>query len=206
MCQPYMNSWEMAYDALEWDDLEILRDFWDTQKGSFDKSWSIPFDGTTYAACQFENDDFSYVESDFFKRYSLALKFRQVKAQGTALSAVTAVYPEISTGIITGTPFATTRGYKTLQVENDAGFPYTYAQRPTPLHSWALPYPAIKPDEAATLQAFFLAMGGRYKQFSFTDPVTGLTHTKVCFAQDRLEVRHLSKNVRSTNVELVEYA
>lgn len=206
MCQPYMNAWEMPFEDLTATDLDTLRTFWDLQKGAFDKSWTLPFDGTSYAACQFDGDDFAYTEGPgATNRYSLSLKVKQVKKQA-AIGSATAVFPEISTGVVTQLPYGVTRSYRTLRAENDGGFSYTYAQRATPLHGWNLSFGAITAAEAGTLQSFFLAMGGRWKQFQFTDPNDASVHTKVCFAQDRLEVRHLSKNVRSTQIELVEYA
>ena len=80
MTQGHMNSFELQFDGLSAADRATVRDFIDLQKGQFDKSWTFPFDGTNYAACQFEMDELSATEAETaIGRYGFSLKIRQVK-------------------------------------------------------------------------------------------------------------------------------
>jgi hypothetical protein len=204
--QPYLNAWELQYDGVTQADRNTLRDFWDLQKGAFDRSWTFPFDGVNYAACQFVDDDFAYTESESaINRYTLTLRIKQVKKQG-AMTITAPAFPEITSGVRTQLPYTVTRAYKTLKSETDAGYCYTYAQRETPLHKFSLSFGAITPAEMGTLLTHFLACGGPYRKFSFTDPDSGTVYTNCAYAQDRLEIRFNSKNVRSTSIEIQQFA
>lgn len=205
LTQNFMNSFEMEYEGITQADRNALRDFWDLQKGAFDKSWTFPFDGANYADCQFEDDEFAYSEQPTaLGRYSLSLKFRQVKKHA-AMTFSAPAFPEISTGVKTQLPYSVIRSYRTLKADTDAGFAYTHALRATPLHRFVLSFGAITATEAGTLLTHFLACGGRYRSFSFTDPDSATTYTNCCYAQDRLEIRHISANVRATQIEIEQY-
>lgn len=204
--QPMLNAWELQYEGLTVADRNTLRDFWDLQKGAFDKSWTFPFDAVNYADCQFDGDEFGQAEGETaINRYNLMLRIRQVKKHAT-MTLTAPAFPEITSGVRTQLPYSVTRAYNTLRSETDAGFCYTYAQRETPLHRFSLSFGAITPAEMTTLLAHFIACGGPYRKFSFIDPDSGTAYTNCAYAQDRLEIRFASKNVRSTSIEIQQFA
>lgn len=204
---PILNAWVLEYRSLTWANLSTLRTFFQTQKGQFDKSWTFPFDGTSYTAMTFDQDDFTYTETaEAINRYSVSLRCRQVAKSGSYSSGLSAVFPSIRTGVVTQLPFSTSERFKTFKVDMDSGQRYTYAARANPRRAWTLEFPALTNSELLTLMNFFLSMNGPLSTFSFTDPTTGSTYTTVRFADDTFTARYLSANVRAARVELEEFA
>lgn len=204
---PILNAWVLDYKGLTAANLSTLRTFFQTQKGQFDKSWTFPFDGTSYTAMTFDQDDFTFTETaDAVGRFSLSLRVRQVAKSGSYSSGLSAVFPSIRSGVITQLPFTASERFKTLKVDMDSGQRYTYAARATPRRAWTLEFSALTASELATLMNFFFSMNGSLSTFSFTDPNSGTTYTTVRFADDTFVARYLSANVRAARVELEEFA
>jgi hypothetical protein len=71
-------SFRLDYSGISKADMVLLRDFYNTAKGSFDTTWSIAIDGTTYSNMTFVSEKFSARESTR-GRYDVMLEARQVK-------------------------------------------------------------------------------------------------------------------------------
>ena len=199
-----LHAFTLQYERIAAADLATLKGFFDTQKGGFDKTWVFPFNGTNYSAMRFEQDDFTIIEASP-NRYNVGLKIRQV-ASPTVYSSATAVFPAIATGIVTQLPYTSSFRYRSILSEMPSGQVYTHAARAGALGLWTLTFEAILNSELNTLMDFFCAMHGPFSQFSFTDPRTGTTHTKCRFAQQMIQARYVSANVRSTQIQIEEYA
>jgi hypothetical protein len=206
-CGAPRESWLLDFRSLRWADVAALRTFKDAQKGSFDKTWTFPFDGTSYTGCVFDDDSLTITEqAGAMKRWALSLRFRQVKTSATYSSGVSPVFPQIRAGVTTQLPFVSTAAFKTYGLDVEIGQRYTYAARAIPLMSWALSFPALTQSELATLWNLFASVGGRFGTISFTDPNTGTTYPNCRFGQDSLQVRYLSAAVRSTSLQIEQFA
>lgn len=202
-----LNAWTFQYTGISAADLATLKTFFVTQKGAFDKSWVLPFNGTSFTAMTFDQDDFTYVETaEAINRFSLSLRCRQVATSGTYASGASAVFPSIRAGVKTQLPFTTSFHFETVKGDMDTGQRHSYANRTAPLGAWTLDFSAITESELNTLIDFFTSMGGSYKEFSFTDPTTGVTHSKCRFSSDELSFRYISAAVRSLSLQIEEYS
>jgi hypothetical protein len=52
----------LVFTSIEGYDLAKIRAFWISAKGSFDNTWSITIDSTTYLNCCFANDQWLFTE------------------------------------------------------------------------------------------------------------------------------------------------
>lgn len=197
---PLTNSWRCEWSGLTNADAATLETFWATQKGAADTSWDITIDGTTYARCAFDDDEFARLETpDRPNRWSVSLSFSQIASAGTFPSA-TATFPEIKPGVFTQLPYTVTQAFSTVRIDQESGGSYRYAQQASGRLSFGLTFEQITPDEAETLRAFFIAMRGRYTPFSFTDH--GGTVQTCHFDQDAIAIRYNGPNSRSTELRL----
>lgn len=73
-----LTSLVLTYERINPTDLATIFTFFNTQKGAFDKTWSITFDGISYSYMVFVHDDFSPVESSP-GLWNLTLRARQVR-------------------------------------------------------------------------------------------------------------------------------
>ena len=201
-----LNSWVLEYNSLKIADVNTLRAFFETQKGEFDKTWVFPFDGASFTAMTFEQDDFGYTEEATRPGYfNLQLRCRQVAKSGTYASGLAATFPTINGGVRTQLPFTTTLRFKSIKIDMDSGQKYAFAARAAALRSWSLNYSVITPAELATLQDFFCSMGGPLSPFTFRDPETAVDYT-ARFGSDVFNFRYVSKNHRSTSLQIEQLA
>ena len=192
-----MNAWVLTYPALIWADVDTLRTFFATQKGAFDSTWNFPFLGATYAACVFDQDEFSY-ERDQRGRYSVSLRFRQTKKGETP--AALGAFPSVRQ-----TPLVAFECFETVRNDMPSGLRYSYANRGTALRKYTLNFPWIDETELGTVMTHFVNAGGRWKSFSFTDP-NDLSSVTVRYASDTLEARYIDRRHCSMTVQLEQVA
>jgi phage-related protein len=198
---PQINSWDLQYNDLSYTDLAILRDFFDLQKGAFDKTWTFPIDATNFANCTFIGDVFDYTE-DSPLRFRVSLSLRQVRSAGMPASPP-ASFPSIKPGVVTQLPFGTRHFYETVSVEMPSGQKYSASTITNPMRTWSLAFPVLTRAEANALLGFFAATWGRLKTFEWTDPQTTEVFPRVRFAQDEIAIEHRTPNTVSTSL-LVE--
>jgi hypothetical protein len=114
-------------------------------------------------------------------------------------------YPTFDGGMVVQLPSSRVTRFETIRTDGDGGTRLTEYLYSTPVHVWNLEYPALTDSEAGTLKTFFLARGGRYEEFTFTDPWTTDVHTKCRFGMDELAIRQIAKNYNTCSVVIEEY-
>ncbi len=152
-------------------DVETLRNFFRAQKGAYD-DFTLVFDGYEYQNMVFDQDVFEPVEESMPNRFSLELKLKQTRPNGWFWipSPSDDTYPHINLGVLTQRPWTNGETFHTNKIDMETGRRYSYAWIQEPIKQWALNYPVITHDEAATLLKFFHKMHGRYGTFKFDDP------------------------------------
>jgi hypothetical protein len=214
-----LEQFVLAYKGLVAADRDALKEFYATTKGQYVSSWSFTIGASTYPSLMFTDDNFVSVESDRPNLYDVTLKVRQV-APGGAPGASGATWPLTSTGAITQRPFAQTVRYRTTENTNPNGPSYSAAwfdggwiANPTlgwpgfptrGLMAWKLEFPCISDTDMQTLEAFFIAMNGRWQTFSFTDPDSQIIYTSVRFDMDSFTYNYTALGSASTTVLLTE--
>lgn len=73
-----VSEFELVFTDIDGYDLSLLVEFFNSVKGQFDATWTLPINGQTYNNCSFLQDDFTYTEAKP-ERYSVTLKCRQEK-------------------------------------------------------------------------------------------------------------------------------
>lgn len=117
----------------------------------------------------------------------------------------TGIYPKLPNGCITQRPF--TQNGKFLTTRNDVpnGPRYAYAEWPAAHGAWIASYPVITLAELAGLLNFFIAMGGRYSTFSFTDPITSAAHANCRFDSDAFAAKYVGGLQWSVALPIAEF-
>jgi hypothetical protein len=199
-----LNSFSIQWNGLRAADLAPIRQWFATIKGAYDSTWSFVLGGETFPDMALEDDTLAVVENQA-KRLSVSLKFRQTAASGT-WSARDARYPAIRQGVITQFPYTGTSSFLTTRNDLETGPRYAYYERATPRRGWKCSYSVIAPAELLTLMQFFVAMGGRFGSFTFTDPDSKTEYTECRFDQDAFEVSYQGRCRCSLTLTIVQIA
>lgn len=199
-----LNSWTLGFEGLDFADVLTLEAFNDTVKGSFDSTWTFPFDGTSYTDCVFETDSMEFTEKDP-KVFAAELKIRQTVKSGSYSTGVAAVYPTINGGVITQRPFGRSDNWRTGKNKLDSGPQYAWTYLSAPLYRWVLSYPVISMSEFVTLLNFFTSMRGRWQEFTFTDPQDASVHIHCRLDVDQIEAKMVDPGYVSTSLIVSEY-
>ena len=211
-----LHQFTLPYTRVNAADVATFRSFVASQKGQFDSTWSLTLGSTTYGAMALEDDSFSIREEDETRTsYAFTLRARQTANRGNVAPSFSSTYPYLAVGspVVTQFPYGRTDRHSTIKVDQPSGPRYSYALYggglsgfPTgALHGWELSYPAITDADLTTIENQFRGAWGRYEGFSFTDPDTAVTYSKVRFAEDSMEIRHVQPNLSSTVLRLIEY-
>lgn len=204
MTAPVLASWGLDYRKLKNADLDALESFFHTQKGAFDTSWTFPFLGTSYTNMCFDHDDFPAVEGTT-NRWSVSLRIRQTK-KSMAVPSGTPVFPTINGGVRTQFSWTRSPAYRTSRNDMESGLRYGYFHRDTALNSYVVNYPVVTWTEAGTILNFYIAMGGPWKTFTFTDPDTGEVLANCRFGMDSITLTYTGPNVINvSNVSIVQF-
>lgn len=219
-----LAQFELAYSGLFKAERDALKNFYATTKGGFDNTWSFTLATQTYVSLVFGEDSFSSVESSRPNLYNVNLKFRQTIPGGAVTGAGT-TFPVLSTGAACQRPYTQIVRYRTSSSDNPNGPTYKFAWygagltgfpnggvnrsggtdvNVPGLMSWNLVYPAITDADMATLEAHFVQMNGSWQTFSFADPDSGTTFSRVRYGMQLIEYRYVQKNQASTTIVLEE--
>lgn len=76
--QPALGEFELTFTAVDGYDLSLVMDFFRSQKGQFDGTWTLTINSNTYNNCTFLDDAFTWTERKA-ERYDFTLKCRQEK-------------------------------------------------------------------------------------------------------------------------------
>ena len=208
---PYA-AFQLEYTQIKASDRTALDNFIASTKGSFDSTWQFTL-GTTYGNLGFETDSFDWEEAPNRPGlYNASLRFRQTISSGAAAAGTGTSYPTFAGGITTQLPFVQSTRYLTARNDLECGIRHAFAfygsgltGYPTRgLYGWTLNYSVFTDGEIGTLEGFYALQQGRLGTFSFTDPKDAAVYSKVRFDNDSLDFKHLSPNITSVVVKLVE--
>lgn len=116
-----------------------------------------------------------------------------------------AAYPTFTGGYVVQRPWSYRRVFKNVHNDMPHGYRYSYNLRATALMEWEIEYPAFSDTDLATLQSFWESQKGPYLNMDFEHPETAVVYTKVRFAMDSLDIRHVGPNHNSVRVLLREH-
>ena|SRR5690242_13942201 len=83
-------------------------------------------------------------------------------------------FPQLSTGALVQYPVKRTKSVRTVETRTEDGSVLTYFDPKGSILSWQLEYSGITLAEVNQLQALFEACAGRFRAFTFIDPVANL--------------------------------
>ena len=202
---PPLNNWVLAFKRLKWADVQTIQTFFNTQKGSFDPTWSWPVDGTTWTSIVFADDKFPDTET-YQNQHSLTLNLKQTKKSSTYASGSVTTFPTIAGGVQVQFPFASNPAFLNTKNAMESGLQYAWYWRTAPLASWPLRFPVVTPTECGTLFDFYAKCLGAYQYFSFTDPNTSVTHTKCRFGLQPIQRTYNTVNTSEVTLLIEETA
>lgn len=213
--RPPLSRFVFPYTQIPASEMTGIRNFVESQKGSFDSTWSVTLGSTTYNDLALEDDVFEAIEQAGFPHYyQFGLKARQTKNSAFTTGSSGGTFPTFGPGATTQLPYSQIRRYAvTKNVNPYCGLQYTWTWFgggltgfPTgALHGWQLSFPVLPDDDLATLETFYRNQWGRFGTFSFTEPDSpNTTYTKCRFESDVFEVVHQQKNVNAVTVRILE--
>jgi hypothetical protein len=192
--RPAMVELDAVYSNLTAADQSSIDTFFNSQKGAFDSTWDITFDGKTFTDMRFLEDEIQWEEV----RPNLWNTRLRSAGFHPAVSSPPSTLPALSTGAVTQLPWSKVRSFETAYTDMESGTRHATALRggglanfPTGAQrKWNVKWPAATAAEAEYLMKFFISVNGRMTGFSFTDPDTSVTYTGCRFDSDDLEVQY----------------
>lgn len=211
-----LHQFDLLYQGINKTDALALETFFNSVKGEFDSILDTDFEFTLGATLYQSNcllEDVFPIRETRVGRYDCGFRFRQTKKSGQITPSGSGSFPSLSTGVTTQVPYERHRSFSSIVNDQDSGPRYAWANYggglsgfpTTSLRSWIVGGPALSDADANTLEAFFAFHGGRYGQFSFTDPDTAVVHTKVRFGDDTFERRYVGPSQNSVTLRLEEF-
>jgi hypothetical protein len=98
-------------------------------------------------------------------------------------------FPVLKTGAIAQYPADKVRRYSTDVYRFVDGSEQRFPQYGTALRRWSIALELLDEQELTGLESFFLSVGGRAGNFSFTDPWDGTVYPNCSFENDVFEAR-----------------
>lgn len=109
-------------------------------------------------------------------------------------------FPKLSTGAVAQYP-------SDLQVETSVrilqyidGSEQRFPERASAARQWTLRMDHITEEEMSAIEEFFVAQQGRFGQFSFTDPWTGIEYADCSFTEDSLRSQLFGEEWAGTTI------
>jgi hypothetical protein len=194
--RPAMVNLGLQYTNLTATDQTAVQNFFDSQKGQYDSSWTLAFDGKTYTGMRFMSDELRWEET-LPNRWTCKLQANGFYPAWTYDPDLG--FPVNLFGYRTGNK---RRTYDTNFVDMESGSRQALAFRgggltnfPTgPMLGWELIWPQLLPSDASDLIKWFVQCNGRIGLFDYTDPATGTTYHSCRFGSDELTVNYLGYN------------
>jgi hypothetical protein len=201
----FLQSFELSFPDVPITELASLRTFWATVKGAFDSGWTFAFQGTNYANMALEADDLTEVESGRPEKVTVGVKMRQTLTAGGYAGTPPAAFPSLYGAVVAQRPFTTRPQFRTTRNDLANGARFAWAEWGTPKAAWTIEYSCLTASELASRLSCFVALGGRYRGFAFTDPNTGVTHAHCRLDADALAMRWVGAGQCSVTVSIAEY-
>ncbi len=114
-------------------------------------------------------------------------------------------YPTFAAGEVAHLPFQQGQEFANVVQDMPHGWRYAYNLIATSLKRWVIQY-SFSDADRTTFQTFWDAQKGNYSVFDFTDPHTGVTHTKCRFDMDSASFQTVGPNEHLITVTIQEYA
>lgn len=189
---------DAAYRNLTAADQGTIDTFFDSQKGAYDATWTLDFNGRTHTAMRFLEDEIRWEET-LPNRWSTRLQSRGVHP---ALISPPSSLPALPSGAVTQRPWSKRRKYETSMADMESGSRHSLSLRGGGLtgfstlaaRAWDIQMPSIPSATAILIADYFMSVSGRFGLFTFTDPDTAIAYTDCRFGSDDLEVRYNGYN------------
>lgn len=199
-----LDHWGLLFTDVGLEDLNTLRAFYDSVKGSFDNTFTLPIGGVSYTYCGLETDEFRAVENRT-GRYTLEMPVHQQIPQQKGLGGGSTTFPLLSTGAVTQLPYGTRGLFFTARNELECGKVHSYYFRASALWAWEISYEDITDAELAAVVLHFHTCGGATKTFSFTDPNGAGVFANCRYGTDALVIRHLGPDQNAVSFLIEEH-
>lgn len=175
--------YELVFSNINSYDVSKIRNFFRSQFGRFDDTWSLTVGSEVWTDLAFDQDEFPPVEEKR-NHFTFQLKILQVKSSNPTIPAATPYFPQInSQGVTAQLPYASRLEYRTSSEELPTGRRYAYKWRANPLGYFEVALPNITDVELTKLKDFFYSMEGRRGEFTFLDPGGNLANYSDDFGQ-----------------------
>ena len=115
-----------------------------------------------------------------------------------------AAFPTFAGGESVHLPFTQESEFWNTINRQPHGWQYSYNRLSSALKRWQFEL-VLTDTDLATLQTFWDSMKGRYGEFSFTDPDTGVTSPKCRFDQEELSITSPSPDENRVAIAIQEY-
>ena len=190
--------------------------FFNTVLGRFSQDLSITLGSTTYSDLTMQEDDL-LVTVPGPTTFNQQITLRQVKNYPWTVPSAGSTYPSFKFGgsiaiAVAEYPFGQGNAARTDVNDSPYGQRYAYAwyKAFTPrdnypsslLKAWKLSYPLLTDADATTLENFFLGCQGRYKSFTFVDPLDASSNANCRFDMDDISFKYVTKNMQQTEVTI----
>ena len=186
-----------------------LTDAAGTTVSGADTRWGLYFPNLTLQA-----PDFPATEREPTRTtYSFQLRARQTQNPAYTTGSTGGSFPAFSNGTITQFPYVRTQRFQVLLNDNQtSGTRYSWtwfdgglSGFPSgSLRGWQLTGSALTDADLAVWETFFADQWGRYGTFTFTDPEDSTSHTKCRFDSDVFEVQHISPDINTATLKILE--
>lgn len=110
-------------------------------------------------------------------------------------------FPRLKTNAVQQYPARRAMQFSTSILRFIDGTEQRFREYPSPLRSWSIDLRLLDDAEMTTLEHFFIAQGGQYGSFTFTDPWNQTTYPNCTIENPELVLRY--EGPQSSSVSLV---
>ena len=211
--RPPLTRFILPYTRVSATETAAFKAFFESQKGTFDSTWSFTLGASTFTNLTFEDDTFTAREEAATPgTYGFTLRARQTPNAGQTAGAAGAAFPTLANGARAMLPYTQIRRFAVLLNTNPHGPQYAYTWYsgglsgfPTgSLHGWELSYPVLSDADLASIEAHFRNQFGKWGLWSFQDPDDATVYTKCRYDIDGLEIVNVGPNQNSLTLRIQE--
>jgi len=177
--RPPLTRFVLPYTRVSATETAAFKAFMESQKGSFDSTWSFTLGTTTFTGLTSEDDTFTAREDAATPTlYSFTLRARQTKNAGQTAGSPGALFPTLASGASAQLPYTQVRRFAVLLNDNPTGMRYAYTWIAAgltgypgrSLRGWELQYPIVSDADLATREGHFRDNWGKWGTWTFVDP------------------------------------
>lgn len=211
--RPPLTRFVLPYSRVLASETTTFRNFFYSQKGAFDSTWSFTLGNTTYNNMAFEDSTFQASQTwDSPIEYSFTLRARQTQNAGQTAGSSGGMFPTLANGTTTQFPYARLDRFDVLYNDNPIGPRYSWTWfgaaltgfPTTALRGWQLGFPLLSDADLVTIETFYRNQWGAWGQFSFEDPDDLTIHQKCRFMDDVLQITHNAPDQNSVSLRIME--